>query len=61
MRFIVDEMPDYEKECPFYRSMLWISDCVRASHACCITKKSCDMTNGGCRILKPIEAEEDNG
>ena len=60
MRFIVDEMPDYEEECPFYKSMLWISDCVKKEHACAITKKSCDRTDDRCHILKPIRAEEDN-
>ena len=58
MRFIVNKMPD-EKKCPFYRGILWISDCVKAYHACFITKKSCDRTDGGCHILKPIRAEEE--
>ena len=58
MRFIVDEIPDYEEECPFYKSMLWISDCVKKRHACSITKKSCDRTDGGCYMLKPIRAEK---
>ena len=60
MRFIVDKMPDYEEECPFYKSMLWISNCVKKRHACSITKKSCDRTDGGCYMLKPIRAEEDD-
>ena len=59
MRFIVDEMPAHEKECPFYSSMLWVSNCSKRRHACVITKKSCDRTDGGCHILKPIRAEEE--
>ena len=61
MKFIVDEMPGFEEDCPFYRDMLWVSDCAKRRHVCVITKKSCDRTDGGCHLLKPIKAEEDNG
>lgn len=60
MKFIVDEMPGFEEDCPFYRNMLRVGDCSKRRHACSITKKSCDRTDGGCYMLKPIRAEEDN-
>lgn len=60
MKFIVDEMPGYEEECLFYRDILWVTDCLKRKHACVLSKQSCDRTDNGCYLLKPIEAEEDN-
>lgn len=55
MKFIVDELPDAPKECPFYRNVLWINDCIRRSEACSLSKEKCDLAWYGCQWLKQEE------
>jgi len=50
MRFLVDEMPDNKRKCPFFKGTCYVNDCVIVKDYCKHTKKSCDLnTRTGCR------------
>lgn len=53
MRLIVDEMPLYKDDCPFYKGERWINDCTRVKHYCSISPdRTCDFEDGKCGCLK---------
>lgn len=50
MRFLVDEMPDNKRDCPFFIGTCYINDCTMVKDYCKHTKKSCDLNiRTGCR------------
>jgi len=50
MKFLVDEMPDNKRNCPFFKGTCYVNDCTVIKDYCTHTKKSCDLNlRAGCR------------
>lgn len=50
MRILVDDMPCYKDECPFFVSRCYVSDATTIKNYCRITKEVCDLDlKTGCR------------
>lgn len=50
MRFLVDEMPDYNDECPFFVGRHYVNDVTFMMNYCRLTKEVCDLNSKtGCR------------
>ena len=50
MRFLVDEMPEKKRECPFFVGTCYINDATTIKKYCKVTKKVCDLdAKTGCR------------
>ena len=43
MRFLVDEMPDNKRDCPFFKGTCYVNDCTIVKDYCEHIKKSCDL------------------
>ena len=43
MRFLIDEMPDNKRKCPFFVGTCYVDDCTIIKNYCKHTKKSCDL------------------
>ena len=50
MRFLVDEMPDNKRNCPFFIGTCYVDDCTIVKDYCKHIKTSCDLNlKTGCR------------
>lgn len=50
MRFLVDEMPCYKDECPFFVDRCYINGATTIKNYCRFTKEVCDLdSKTGCR------------
>ena len=50
MRILVDEMPDYKDECPFFVYCCYVNGATTIKNYCRLTKEVCDLSSKtGCR------------
>lgn len=43
MRFLVDDMPCYKDECPFFVNRCYINGATTIKNYCMVTKENCDL------------------